>query len=296
MLLGHASFQAIWSRRPPARRQESRRSRELWPGNGLAEKIAVITGASSGIGAVYADRFASRGYDLILVARRTDRLQAVADQVTKAHGRHVDVVTADLEKEADLARVEGILSSNPDIRVLVNNAGLGRLAPVGKAPLQDSLTQIALNITALTRLTHAVLPGLVARNEGVIINIASVMGIHALPISSVYSGSKAFVLNFSRGLQAEMAETGVKVQVVLPASTATEIWDGSGVPLSALDPSTVMTTENLVDAALAGFDKGEAVTWPSVADETLWEKFDAARSELFAASQTGKPAPRYAVA
>jgi uncharacterized protein len=138
--------------------------------------------------------------------------------------------------------------------------------------------------------------GLVARNEGVIINIASVIGIHALPISSVYSGSKAFVPNFSRGLQAEMAETGVKVQVVLPASTATEIWDGSGVPLSALDPSTVMTTENLVDAALAGFDKGEAVTWPSVADETLLEKFDAARSELFAASQTGKPAPRYAVA
>jgi hypothetical protein len=264
--------------------------------NSNSKKIAVITGASSGIGAVYADRLASRGYDLILVARRTDRLQAVADQVKKAHGRHVDVVTADLEKEADLARVEGMLSSNPDIRVLVNNAGLGRLAPVGKAPLQDSLTQIALNITALTRLTHAVLPGLVARNEGVIINIASVMGIHALPISSVYSGSKAFVLNFSRGLQAETAETGVKVQVVLPASTATEIWDGSGVPLSALDPSTVMTTENLVDAALAGFDKGEAVTWPSVADETLWEKFDAARSELFAASQTGKPAPRYAVA
>jgi short-subunit dehydrogenase len=180
--------------------------------------------------------------------------------------------------------------------VLVNNAGLGRLAPVAKAPLRDSLTQIALNITALTRLTHAVLPGFVARNKGVIINIASVMGIHALPISSVYSGSKAFVLNFSRGLQAELAETAVKVQVVLPASTATEIWDASGVPLSALDASTVMTTENLVDAALAGLDKGEPVTWPSVADEKLWEKFDTARSELFAASQTGKPAPRYAVA
>jgi short-subunit dehydrogenase len=245
---------------------------------------------------VYADRFASRGHDFILVARRTDRLRAVADKVMKAHGRQVEVVTADMEKEADLARVEGILSSNPDIRVLVNNAGLARLAPIGKAALPDSLAQIALNITALTRLTHAVLPGFVARNEGVIIYIASVLSLHTLPISSVYSGSKAFVLNFSRGLQAELAETAVKVQVVLPASTATEIWDASGVPLSALDPSTVMTTENLVDAALAGFDKGEAITWPSVADEKLWEKFDAARSELFAASQAGKPAPRYAVA
>jgi short-subunit dehydrogenase len=260
------------------------------------KKTAVITGASSGIGAVYADRFGSRGYDLILVARRTDRLRAVADKVTKAHGRQVEVITADMEKEADIAHVERILSSSPDIRVLVNNAGLARLAPIGKAPLQDSLAQIALNITALTRLTHAVLPAFVARDEGVIINIASALSIHTLPISSVYSGSKAFVLNFSRGLQAELAETAVKVQVVLPASTATEIWDASGVPLSALDASTVMTTKNLVDAALAGFDNGEAVTWPSVADEKLWEKFDAARSELFAASQTGKPAPRYAVA
>jgi uncharacterized protein len=264
--------------------------------NSNLKKIAVVTGASSGIGAVYAERLASRGYDLILVARRTDRLQAVADRVTKAHGRQVEVVTADLEKEADLARVEGILSTNPDIRVLVNNAGLARLAPVGKAPVEDSLTQIALNITALTRLTHAALPGFVARDEGAIINIASVLSIHSLPISSVYSGSKAFVLNFSRGLQDELAGTAVKVQVVLPAATATEIWDASGVPLSALDASTVMTTENLVDAALAGFDKGEAVTWPSVGDEKLWEKFDAARSELFAASQTGKPASRYAVA
>src|SRR6202040_876835 len=185
---------------------------------------------------------------------------------------------------------------NPAVRVVVNNAGLGRLRPIAQSPVQESLAQIALNITSVTRLTHAVLPALLSRNDGVTVNIASVLGIHSLAVSAVYSGTKAFVLNFSRGLQDELAETGVKVQVVLPASTATEIWDASGVPLSALDPDTVMTAENLVDAALAGFDKGEAVTWPSVGDEKLWEKFEAARSELFAAPLTGKPASRYAVA
>jgi uncharacterized protein len=259
-----------------------------------ARKIAVVTGASSGIGAVYADRLAGRGYDLVLVARRLDRLEALSDKVGKAHGVKVEVIQADLEKERDLARVEKLLSTNPAVRVLVNNAGLARLRPISQTPLPDSLSQIALNITSLTRLTHAVLPAFLSRNDGVIINIASVLAIQTLPVSSVYSGTKAFVLNFSRGLQEEVAGTGVKIQVVLPASTATEIWDASGVPLSALNQESVMTTENLVDAALAGFDKGETITWPSVADASLWDKYDAARSTLFAATQTGKPAPRYA--
>jgi short-subunit dehydrogenase len=154
---------------------------------------------------------------------------------------------------------------------------------------------VALNITSLTRLTQAVLPGFLSRNDGVIINIASVLAVHSLPVSSVYSGTKAYVLAFTRGLQDELAKTGVKVQVVLPASTATEIWSEgvSGVPLSALRPETVMSAEDLVDAALVGLDKGEAVTWPSVADESLWANYDAARSALFAATQTGTPAPRY---
>jgi short-subunit dehydrogenase len=261
-----------------------------------SKKIAVVTGASSGIGAVYADRLAARGYDLVLVARRADRLEALSAKVSKAYGAKVEVIAADLEKEADLARVEKVLATNPAVRILVNNAGLSRLRPIAQSPVQDSLSQIALNITSLTRLTHAVLPAFLSRNDGVIINIASVLALHTLPISSVYSGTKGFVLNFSRGLQQELAGTGVKVQVVLPASTATEIWDASGVPLSALKKDTVMTTQNLVDAALAGFDNGETVTLPSVADASLWDKYDAARSTLFAATQTGKPAPRYSAA
>ncbi|MFM0628064.1 SDR family NAD(P)-dependent oxidoreductase [Paraburkholderia xenovorans] len=260
-----------------------------------SRKVAVVTGASSGIGAVYADRLAARGYDLVLVARRADRLEALAEKVSAAHGVKVESIVADLTNDADLARIEKILATDPAVRVLVNNAGLARLRPVGQSSAEDTRSQIALNITALTRLTQAAVPAFVSRNEGVIVNIASVLAIHSMPVSAVYSGTKAFVLQYSRGLQQELAETGVKVQLVLPASTATEIWDESGIPLSALQKESVMTTENLVDAALSGFDQGETVTWPSVADASLWDTYDTARSALFAATQVGKPAPRYKI-
>jgi uncharacterized protein len=152
---------------------------------------------------------------------------------------------------------------------------------------------IALNVTALTRLTQAVLPGFLARNSGSIINVASVLSLHSLPISGVYSGTKGYVLNFSRALHAELAGTGVKVQLVLPATTATDLWEISGVPLSQLNPLSIMTAEDMVDAALAGLDRGEAITLPSVDDAALWDAYDAARGNLFAATQTGRPASRY---
>ena len=257
-----------------------------------SQKIAVVTGASSGIGAVYADRLAQRGYDLVLVARRSERLQELAARITAAHGVRVETLTADLATEAGQASVEHILANNPAVSVLVNNAGIARLAPIAGSPLQDSLSQISLNVTALARLTHAVLPGLKARNEGLIINIASVLGLHSLPVSSVYSGTKAFVLAFSQGLQQELAETGVKVQVVLPAATATEVWDNSGIPLATLAPESVMQTDAMVDAALAALDQGELVTFPSVADVDMIERYQSAASTLFAVAQTGKVAPR----
>ncbi|MFZ6757676.1 SDR family NAD(P)-dependent oxidoreductase [Undibacterium sp. Ji50W] len=264
--------------------------------NPNSKNVALVTGASSGIGAVYADRLAARGYDLILVARRADRLEALCAQLSKAHGIKAEAISADLTKDQDLARIETLLATNGDVRVLVNNAGIARLGPAAQTSADDAQSQIALNITALTRLTQAAVPAFVARNQGLIINIASALAVHSLPISAIYSGTKAFVLQYSRGLQQELAETGVKVQLVLPASTATELWDLSGVPLAALNKNTLMTTEHMVDAALAGLDQGETVTWPSVADATLWEKYDAARSELFANTQAGMPAPRYKIA
>ncbi len=255
--------------------------------------VAVVTGASSGIGAVYAERLASRGFDLVLVARRAERLHTLSAKVSQAHGAKVEVIDADLTKEADLERVEGVLATNPRVAMLVNNAGNGKLGATVDMSAEEAASTIALNITALTRLTRAVLPAFLSRNAGAIINISSVMALHSLAITSLYSGTKGFVLNFSRGLQEELAGTGVKLQVVLPAGVATEFYDQAGIPLSAFDPAAVMTTENMVDAALAGFDQGEAVTLPSVHDGNLWKAYDAARAALFGATQTGIPASRY---
>ena len=264
--------------------------------NSHPKKVALVTGASSGIGAVYADRLAARGYDLILVARRADRLEALCAQIAKAHGVKAEPIVADLTLEQDVARIETILATQGDLQVLVNNAGVARLAPAAQTSATEALAQINLNITALTRLTQAAVPAFVARKQGLIINIASALAVHSLPISAIYSGTKAFVLQYSRGLQQELADTGVKVQLVLPASTSTELWDLSGVPLAALNKDTLMTTEHMVDAALAGLDQGETITWPSVADASLWDKYDAARAALFAGTQAGKPAPRYQIA
>jgi len=256
--------------------------------------VALVTGASAGIGSVYAERLAERGYDLILVARRADRLHALSSKIGVAFGAKVDVVEADLTRDADVTRVERLIRDTPAITLLVNNAGTSTLAPVAQTSEQDAAEMVALNVTALTRLTHAILPAFLARNQGAIINVASVLSFHALQISAIYSGTKGYVMNFSRGLQQELADTNVRLQLVMPASTATELWDLSGVPLASLNQASVMSVENLVDAALAGFDKGEAITLPSVHDASLWETFDEARARLFAATQTGKPAPRYA--
>ena len=258
-----------------------------------SKPVALVTGASAGIGAVYAERLAARGYDLILVARRADRLQALSDKIASARGTKVEIVEADLTKDADVTRVEQVIRDNPAIALLVNNAGNSTLAPVAKMSEQDAAAMVALNITALTRLTHAILPAFLARNQGAIINVASVLSFHALPISAIYSGTKGYVMNFSRGLQQELANTNVRLQLVMPASTATDLWDLSGVPLASLNQASVMSAEDLVDAALAGFDKGEAITLPSVHDASLWDKFDEASTALFAATQTGEPAPRY---
>jgi short-subunit dehydrogenase len=144
-------------------------------------------------------------------------------------------------------------------------------------------------------LSLAVLPRFVARNSGTLINLGSVLSFFGNPISTSYSASKAHVMLFTLGLQGELAKTRVRVQLVLPASTDTEIWEVNGVGVRNLDPATVMTPEACVDAALAGLDGGEAVTLPSVEDLNLWAAFDAARITLFQASQTRIPASRYGI-
>lgn len=257
---------------------------------------AVITGASSGIGAVYADRLARRGYNLVLVARRADKLEEVADRIRSTTGRRVELFPADLSDELDLARVELFLRQTPGITLLVNNAGLGGALTLLDSDVDQMTAMIALNVTALTRLTYAVVPQFVESGAGTVINIGSIVAINPEALNGVYGGTKAFVLAFSQNLHKELDCTGVAVQVVLPGATATDFWDLSGRPLEQLPSGIVMTSEDLVDAALNGLDRGEFVTIPSLQDGGLYASYEAARQAMIGKLSTAKPAARYEAA
>lgn len=253
---------------------------------------AVVTGASSGLGKVYADRLASRGYDLLLIARRQERLQAIADDLQSRFPIRVSILVADLAHPAGLAEASKKLQSDASITLLVNNAGTSSVEPVAQTSFDSIANLVALNVTSLTELTRAVLPGFIERNAGTIINIGSVVGFSGFPWVPVYGGTKAYVLNFTQALKLQLADTAIRLQYVAPASTVSEIWDVIGVPTSSLG-DTVMDTEACVDAALRGLDNGEFITAPSVHDEALVRNFEEASSALLAASQQGQPAPRY---
>lgn len=256
--------------------------------------VALVTGASSGIGAVYADRLARRGYDLILAARNRSRLEALAERLSRETGRNVEVVEADLASREGQARVETILTSDPAISLLVNNAGVGAAAPLLASDVEAMTHMIELNVTALTRLTYAAAPAFVARGGGAIINISSIVSVAPEILNGVYGGTKAFVLALTRSLHHELGQKGLKVQAVLPGATATEFWDAAGVPAETLPREIVMRTDDMVDAALAGFDIGELVTIPALPDVGDWEAFERARQALTPNLSRATPAARYA--
>lgn len=257
---------------------------------------ALITGASSGIGAVYADRLARRGYDLILVARRVDNLKKLADELSKRDGVRVQILPADLTQTTDVANVEKVLREDSTITLLVNNAGTATTGSFAQADIDRLQREIELNITTPTRLTHAALPGLVARGKGGIINIASVMSQMVQPGNTVYGGTKSYLLHFSEVLALETAGTGVKVQVVLPGATRTEIWSKStSTSLENLPAEIIMETDDMVDASLAGFDQGELVTIPSLPNAGDWQKLVDARTALLPNLSRNKSAVRYGV-
>ncbi|MGJ7609403.1 MULTISPECIES: SDR family NAD(P)-dependent oxidoreductase [unclassified Variovorax] len=256
---------------------------------------ALITGASSGIGAVYADRLARRGYDLVLVARNRARLAALADRLAGETGRKVEVLPADLTDKSDIARVEAVLRTRSDITLLVNNAGVGATAPLLASDIDKMEEMIALNVNVLTRLTYAAVPGFVARGAGTLVNIASIVAISPETLNGVYGGSKAFVLALSQSLQHELAGKGVRVQAVLPGATATEFWGIAGLPVQHLPSEIVMTAENMVDASLAGLDLGEQVTIPALPNQDEWNAFEAARRAMSGRLSRTAPAARYGV-
>jgi short-subunit dehydrogenase len=256
---------------------------------------AVVTGASSGIGAIYADRLAKRGYDLILVARNEERLKDVAARIASTTGRSVTILPADLNDRASLAKVESVLKENPAVTMLVNNAGFGSAVPLLQSDIGKMVEMIDLNVTALTRLAYAVAPAFASRGKGTIINISSIVGIAPELLNGVYGGSKAYVLAFSQSLQHELADNGVRIQAVLPGATATEFWDIAGFPHSNMPSSWVMSAEDMVDAALAGLDNGEVVTIPALQDAADWEAYEAARKAMSGKLSNVNPAPRYGI-
>ena len=256
---------------------------------------ALITGASAGIGAIYADRLAKRGYDLILVARNGSRLTSLAQRLKNETGQSVETITADLNDKADLARIETTLRTSGNITLLVNNAGVGAAAPLLGSDVEKMDEMIRLNVGALTRLTYAAAPGFVARGGGTIINIASSVAVSPETLNGVYGGSKAFVLAFSQSLQHELGPKGIRIQAVLPGATATDFWDTAGLPIQNLPAAIVMTAADMVDAALAGLDQGEIVTIPSLPDQAEWDQFEAARRAMSTRLSSTAPAPRYKV-
>lgn len=252
---------------------------------------ALVTGASSGIGATYADRLARRGHDLVLVARDVARLDALAARLRAEAGVAVDVLPADLTEPGDLARVEARLAGDARIGLLVNNAGAAAHGGFAGADVDALERLIRLNVTAVTRLVGAAVPGFLARGEGAIVNIASVLAVvPELPLG-IYAATKAFVLSLSQALQAELGPRGIYVQAVLPAATRTEIWARSGRDVDSL--TGVMEVGEMVDAALVGFDRREPVTLPSLPDAAQWEAFEAARAAIIQTFAQDHAAARY---
>jgi short-subunit dehydrogenase len=263
--------------------------------NTSSKGTALITGASSGIGGIYADRLARRGHDLILVARNRERLRALATRLNDDTGRSVQVIVVDLYDKADLARVEQVLRTDAAITILVNNAGVGAPASLLDSDIDQLNRMIDLNVIALVRLTYAIVPAFVQRGSGTIINMASIVGIAPEVLNGVYGGTKAFVLAFSLSLHKEFAEKKIRVQAVLPGATATDFWAIAGTPLEQLPSQVVMKADDVVDAAIAGLDLGELVTIPSLPDIADWEVYEAARQNMLPKLSRSAPAVRYGV-
>ncbi|QBQ99168.1 SDR family NAD(P)-dependent oxidoreductase [Paraburkholderia pallida] len=254
---------------------------------------AVITGASTGVGEIYANRLARRGYDLILVARNRDRLIDLADRVASETSRNVEIVDVDLNDRAALAGIEEILEQHESVTLLVNNAGVGTHKPLLDSDIEAMTRVIELSVTALTRLSYAAVAGFVARGEGAIINIPPLVAVSPETLNGVYAASKAFVLAFTLSLHHELAAKGVQMQAVLPGATATEFWQIDSFPLEHRPAGFAMLPSDMVDAALTGFDRHELVTIPSLHAVEAWDAYESVRKIMAPHLSADRAAPHY---
>ncbi|WP_371228293.1 SDR family NAD(P)-dependent oxidoreductase [Pseudomonas sp. QE6] len=257
---------------------------------------ALITGASSGIGATYAQRLAAQGYDLLLVARDQQRLAALAARLGEQHGVSVQVLKADLTRKEDRASVEARLREDESISLLLNNAGVAINGTLLETDLDRLESMIELNVTATARLAGAAAKAFAGRGHGTIINVASVLALAPELFNGSYSATKAFVLNLTLSMQQELSPLGLRIQAVLPGATRTEIWDRAGTDISALPAEMLMDVNHMVDAALAGLAQGEVVTLPALPDAGEFDAFTAARLKMAPNLSRSVPAQRYGIA
>ena len=258
-----------------------------------SQGTALVTGASSGIGAVYAQRLAARGFDLLLVARDLQRLEEAACQLRAEHGVQVEVLKADLTQKEDVLKLEQRLRSDSSISLVLNNAGVAADGLLANADTDHLERLIQLNVTTVTRLASAAAASFAKAGRGTIINIASVVALFPERFNATYSASKAYVLSLTQSLNAELDGTGVKVQAVLPGVTRTEIWERSGIDATQIPADRVMEAGEMVDAALSGLDQGELITIPSLPNLSEWESYVAARHAMAPNLSRSQAAARY---
>jgi short-subunit dehydrogenase len=257
---------------------------------------ALVTGASSGIGRAFAERLARDGSDVILVARREERLKELARELEK-HGAKVEIIVADLATSKGLATVEQRAAAG-DVTMLINNAGFQNYMPFAEIDADRAGAQIQLHVTAVVRLSRAVVPAMLARGDGAIVNVSSMLAFSAgadqpfLPKRATYAATKAFVNAFSETLATELAGTGVKVQALCPGVVRTEFHNVDGEP--KLRPNVpIMEPEDVVAASLAALQLGDVVVPPSLSDRALIDREREARLAVFVAGRSAELAERY---
>ncbi len=261
--------------------------------------LALVTGASSGIGAAFAERLARDGYDLVVVARRQERLEALAQKLERQYHVSVEVLPADLSKHGDILAVEKHLEADPNLEMLVNNAGFGGYKPFIELDPQQAEELINLKVLAITRLTRAALPAMIARGRGFIINVSSrlaftgPLGADRLPKRATYAGANAYINTFSQLLQSELEGTGVRVQALCPGVVETEFHERVGADPSRFPAAIVMKPEDLVDASLKGLELGEVICVPAMEDPHLLAQVQESQKQFFEKTTGGTVAERY---
>jgi hypothetical protein len=225
--------------------------------------LALVTGASAGIGRAFALTLAERGHDLVLVARDTARLEAVAKDVAERFDTRTEILTSDLADRAQLARVEERLRTlDRPVDLLVNNAGVGTFGNFWELPVDREEHEISLNVVALMRLAHAAAGQLVERRTGGMINVSSIAGYQPTPNNTTYGATKAFVCSFSQALHEELRPFGIRCLVLTPGFTRTEFQERAGFDSSHVPGFLWQEAEQVVAHTLADYDRGRAVCVP----------------------------------